>query len=159
MHLNKLHFLPHQVHFYCQNGYLLFFLSIYFCLNICYCATVNSACAESNALKNDIKNFALPSFLYRQRKRSSNLLTATVSPTTRPKIQWHGITKYTANHQRVLVNTFNQERVPLVRLTRNLLAPHRYDVRVRPVLNHTQTLKIHISMSCKFKFFIFYLII
>lgn len=42
---------------------------------------------------------------------------------------------------------FSQEKVPLVRLTRDILAPKRYDVRVRPVIEHTKSLKIHISMS------------
>jgi hypothetical protein len=30
---------------------------------------------------------------------------------------------------------------------RDVLANHRYDVRVRPVLDHSKALKIHISMS------------
>ncbi|KAI1727934.1 neurotransmitter-gated ion-channel ligand binding domain-containing protein [Ditylenchus destructor] len=45
------------------------------------------------------------------------------------------------------MNAFNQDRVPLVRLTRDILSPHKYDVRVRPAQNHSKTLKIHISMS------------
>ncbi|CAD5213040.1 unnamed protein product [Bursaphelenchus okinawaensis] len=39
------------------------------------------------------------------------------------------------------------DQVPQVRLARDILAPGRYDVRVRPVQNHTRPLKIHISMS------------
>uniref|UniRef100_A0A0M3KAL8 Acetylcholine receptor subunit alpha-type deg-3 (inferred by orthology to a C. elegans protein) n=2 Tax=Anisakis simplex TaxID=6269 RepID=A0A0M3KAL8_ANISI len=37
--------------------------------------------------------------------------------------------------------------VPLVRLTRDLLAKDRYDKRVRPISNHSKSLKIHLSMS------------
>ncbi|KAE9551089.1 hypothetical protein FO519_005704 [Halicephalobus sp. NKZ332] len=39
------------------------------------------------------------------------------------------------------------EEVPLVRLTRDILAPHKYDKRVRPVIDHTVSLKIHLTMS------------
>ncbi|KAI6232864.1 hypothetical protein M3Y99_00972900 [Aphelenchoides fujianensis] len=39
------------------------------------------------------------------------------------------------------------DNVPLIRLTRDILAPHRYDTRVRPVANHSQPLEIHIAMS------------
>lgn len=42
---------------------------------------------------------------------------------------------------------FAYQDVPLVRLTRDLLAKERYDVRVRPISNHSAPLKIHISMS------------
>uniref|UniRef100_A0A1I7XWL0 Acetylcholine receptor subunit alpha-type deg-3 n=1 Tax=Steinernema glaseri TaxID=37863 RepID=A0A1I7XWL0_9BILA len=38
-------------------------------------------------------------------------------------------------------------QVPLVRLTKDILNPDRYDTRVRPMKNHTTSLKIHISMS------------
>lgn len=44
-------------------------------------------------------------------------------------------------------NAFNQENVPLVRLTRDILSPQKYDVRVRPVIDHRKSLKIHLSMS------------
>ncbi|KAH7702812.1 acetylcholine receptor DEG-3-like protein, partial [Aphelenchoides avenae] len=47
----------------------------------------------------------------------------------------------------VVRNSFTQDEVPLVRLTRDILSRERYDIRVRPVLNHTETLRIHISMS------------
>ncbi len=36
---------------------------------------------------------------------------------------------------------------PLVRLTRDILSPHNYDHRVRPIWNHKQSLKIYITMS------------
>lgn len=39
------------------------------------------------------------------------------------------------------------KNVPLVRLTRHLLSPERYDVRVRPILDHKKSLKVHISIS------------
>ncbi|KAJ1366180.1 Acetylcholine receptor subunit alpha-type deg-3 [Parelaphostrongylus tenuis] len=39
------------------------------------------------------------------------------------------------------------ENTPLVRLTRDLLARDRYDVRVRPIFNHSKSLKVHISIS------------
>ncbi|TMS34077.1 hypothetical protein L596_001729 [Steinernema carpocapsae] len=38
-------------------------------------------------------------------------------------------------------------QVPLVRLTKDILNPDRYDTRVRPMKNHSKSLKIHISMS------------
>uniref|UniRef100_A0A1I7XUM0 Neur_chan_LBD domain-containing protein n=1 Tax=Heterorhabditis bacteriophora TaxID=37862 RepID=A0A1I7XUM0_HETBA len=39
------------------------------------------------------------------------------------------------------------EDIPLIRLTRDLLAKDRYDVRVRPIIDHTKTLEVHISIS------------
>ncbi|CAD5217560.1 unnamed protein product [Bursaphelenchus xylophilus] len=39
------------------------------------------------------------------------------------------------------------DQVPQVRLTRDILGPGRYDIRVRPVQNHSRPLKIYISMS------------
>ncbi|VDL66073.1 unnamed protein product, partial [Nippostrongylus brasiliensis] len=39
------------------------------------------------------------------------------------------------------------EDIPLVRLTRDLLARDKYDVRVRPIIDHTKPLKVHISIS------------
>ncbi|CAI2353796.1 unnamed protein product [Caenorhabditis sp. 36 PRJEB53466] len=39
------------------------------------------------------------------------------------------------------------QNVPLIRLTRHLLSPERYDVRVRPILDHKKSLKVHISIS------------
>ncbi|KHJ85196.1 Neurotransmitter-gated ion-channel ligand binding domain protein [Oesophagostomum dentatum] len=39
------------------------------------------------------------------------------------------------------------EDIPLIRLTRDLLAKDRYDVRVRPIIDHRKTLKVHISIS------------
>ncbi|KAI6197450.1 hypothetical protein M3Y94_01226000 [Aphelenchoides besseyi] len=39
------------------------------------------------------------------------------------------------------------DNVPLIRLTRDILAPDRYDTRVRPTLNHSKPTEIHISMS------------
>ncbi|CAJ0608001.1 unnamed protein product [Cylicocyclus nassatus] len=39
------------------------------------------------------------------------------------------------------------EDIPLIRLTRDLLAKDRYDTRVRPIIDHTKTLKVHISIS------------
>ncbi|KHN80804.1 Acetylcholine receptor subunit alpha-type deg-3 [Toxocara canis] len=42
---------------------------------------------------------------------------------------------------------FSYQEVPLVRLTRDLLSKDRYDTRIRPINNHSDPLKIHISMS------------
>uniref|UniRef100_A0A8R1DUR4 Uncharacterized protein n=1 Tax=Caenorhabditis japonica TaxID=281687 RepID=A0A8R1DUR4_CAEJA len=39
------------------------------------------------------------------------------------------------------------QNVPLIRLTRHLLSPERYDVRVRPILDHRKSLKVYISIS------------
>ncbi|KAL3097542.1 hypothetical protein niasHS_003990 [Heterodera schachtii] len=44
-------------------------------------------------------------------------------------------------------NAFAITDVPLMRLTKDILAPGRYDVRVRPIIDHTKPLKVHISMS------------
>ncbi|CAJ0566403.1 unnamed protein product, partial [Mesorhabditis spiculigera] len=41
----------------------------------------------------------------------------------------------------------SQEEVPLVRLTKDIFAPDRYDIRVRPKMAHNETMKISISMS------------
>ena len=66
---------------------------------------------------------------------------------------FHGSTVFSYENQtnlsvkRSLKTGFNQEDVPLVRLTRDILAPHKYDKRVRPVMDHTVSLKIHVSMS------------
>ena len=38
-------------------------------------------------------------------------------------------------------------QVPLIRLSRDILNSRIYDTRVRPVLNHSDSLHIHISMS------------
>uniref|UniRef100_A0A915BC90 Uncharacterized protein n=1 Tax=Parascaris univalens TaxID=6257 RepID=A0A915BC90_PARUN len=43
--------------------------------------------------------------------------------------------------------SFAYQDVPLVRLTRDLLSKDRYDIRIRPISNHSAPLKIHISMS------------
>ncbi|PAV84158.1 hypothetical protein WR25_17163 [Diploscapter pachys] len=37
--------------------------------------------------------------------------------------------------------------IPLIRLIRDLLDPARYDVRVRPILDHRKSLKVHIKIS------------
>ncbi|CAB3398167.1 unnamed protein product [Caenorhabditis bovis] len=39
------------------------------------------------------------------------------------------------------------QNVPLIRLTRHLLNPERYDTRVRPITDHRKSLKVHISIS------------
>lgn len=39
------------------------------------------------------------------------------------------------------------EDIPLIRLTRDLLSRERYDIRVRPIADHTKPLKVHISIS------------
>ncbi|CAD6193387.1 unnamed protein product [Caenorhabditis auriculariae] len=39
------------------------------------------------------------------------------------------------------------QNVPLIRLTRYLLSHDRYDIRVRPIIDHTKPLKVHISIS------------
>uniref|UniRef100_A0A914LZD8 Uncharacterized protein n=1 Tax=Meloidogyne incognita TaxID=6306 RepID=A0A914LZD8_MELIC len=51
------------------------------------------------------------------------------------------------NDSRQSYNNFQVSTVPLMRLTKDILAPGRYDVRVRPVNNHSKPLKIYISMS------------
>ena len=61
--------------------------------------------------------------------------------------RFHWIKGFRVSGPRSLSTGFNQEEVPLVRLTRDILAPHRYDKRVRPVMDHTKSLKIHLSMS------------
>uniref|UniRef100_A0A7E4VY85 Acetylcholine receptor subunit alpha-type deg-3 n=1 Tax=Panagrellus redivivus TaxID=6233 RepID=A0A7E4VY85_PANRE len=43
--------------------------------------------------------------------------------------------------------TSKHDDVPLVRLTRDILSPTKYDKRVRPVVDHEQSLKINVSMS------------
>ncbi|XGW12148.1 hypothetical protein V3C99_013100 [Haemonchus contortus] len=48
-----------------------------------------------------------------------------------------------ASHTRATI----MEEVPLIRLTRDLLMKDRYDVRVRPIHDHTKPLKVHISIS------------
>ncbi|CAJ0963683.1 unnamed protein product, partial [Mesorhabditis belari] len=45
-----------------------------------------------------------------------------------------------------MINT-TQDEVPLVRLTKDIFAPERYDIRVRPKMNHSESMQIHISMS------------
>ncbi|KAL7077331.1 hypothetical protein ACQ4LE_003059 [Meloidogyne hapla] len=54
---------------------------------------------------------------------------------------WNNTTRQTNK------NNFQVSTVPLMRLTKDILAPGRYDVRVRPVNNHSKPLKIYISMS------------
>ncbi|KAF8362176.1 deg-3, partial [Pristionchus pacificus] len=47
----------------------------------------------------------------------------------------------------VTSSVVNQDELPLIRLTRDILSRERYDKRVRPVYNHKKTLPIHISIS------------
>ncbi|EPB79130.1 Neurotransmitter-gated ion-channel ligand binding domain protein [Ancylostoma ceylanicum] len=52
------------------------------------------------------------------------------------------------NSSTLLANrTMMMDDIPLIRLTRDLLAKDKYDVRVRPIIDHTKTLKVHISIS------------
>ncbi|RCN40039.1 Neurotransmitter-gated ion-channel ligand binding domain protein [Ancylostoma caninum] len=43
--------------------------------------------------------------------------------------------------------TVMMDDIPLIRLTRDLLAKDKYDIRVRPIIDHRKTLKVHISIS------------
>lgn len=140
--------------------YFLLLLSIFCCLSV--------YCYDSKKHKSTTKNFAtnlngisyIPSFQHRQQhdftttdvKNFSKITTVTTTP--RYNFSFYSIIQPVSTKKRFPFNNFNQDQVPLVRLTRDILAPNRYDIRVRPVLNHTQTLKIYISMSCKFLFFL-----
>lgn len=94
--------------------------------------------------KNDFKEFLNDTDSFKFYKKSMDQSTKTTTERTKKE-----------------TNVFNQNNVPLVRLTKDILSPQRYDVRVRPVFNHQKSLKIHISMSlyqiidvvgCFFKF-------
>uniref|UniRef100_A0A914C7A1 Uncharacterized protein n=1 Tax=Acrobeloides nanus TaxID=290746 RepID=A0A914C7A1_9BILA len=41
----------------------------------------------------------------------------------------------------------SEDDIPLIRLTRDILSPQRYDTRVRPASDHKKPLKIYITMS------------
>ncbi|CAI4228557.1 unnamed protein product [Auanema sp. JU1783] len=65
-----------------------------------------------------------------------NVITLLTNQTVSPKSLYN----YSSPTQSI-------ENIPHIRLTRDLLARDRYDVRVRPIVDHTKTLKVHISMS------------
>uniref|UniRef100_A0AC35U7J7 Neur_chan_LBD domain-containing protein n=1 Tax=Rhabditophanes sp. KR3021 TaxID=114890 RepID=A0AC35U7J7_9BILA len=61
--------------------------------------------------------------------------------------QIDNFTKVIDHDEEYRVSKRAYENLPSIRLTRDLLSPKRYDTRIRPVTNHSKSLKIHISMT------------
>ncbi|GMT15309.1 hypothetical protein PFISCL1PPCAC_6606 [Pristionchus fissidentatus] len=72
-------------------------------------------------------------------------ITALLTPSIESALRWNGTTE-TSLYSDVTAG-MSQDQLPLIRLTRDVLARDRYDKRVRPVVDHKKTLPIHISIS------------